>query len=359
MSNIEKLEKRLEKEPSSLLFVQLAEEYRKIGRLDDAISVCLEGIRYHPNYWSAYVLLAKCYFEKQEFDKAREYLEEALTGLPDNIQAISLMADVYEKLELWDKALDKLKILQLLSPNKLTESKIGFIEGKIKKDEIEEPPTVQFSTSLIKEILAKGKETEEEILDKESSKASVSQDEISTFIKEEVERTAEIQSDLFQVKDDIQQENLGEELEESKIKAEEAKPVELISVVASENKTKNVAITEKEIDKVEQEDQDATTEISTQTLGEIYASQGYYDKAIKIYQKIVLAEPNNISAINRLKELLDEFNKINIKANKQYFKEEIIQDTPEKDRIDQKLNERKKRISTLENWLATIRKETK
>lgn len=359
MYNIEKLEKKLEKDPSSLLFVQLAEEYRKIGRLDDAISVCLDGIRYHPKYWSAYVLLAKCYFEKGEYQKAREYLEEALAGSPDNIQAISLMADIYEKLEIWDKALDKLRVLQLLSPNKLTEGKISFIEGKIKNEEIEEQPTVEFSMSLIKETLAKGKKPEEGVLEKEASETLASQDQTGTFIKEEDEEADAMQPELLQKEDIAKEENLSEQLEESKIETERAEPAELISVVSFDEITQSEAIAEKETDKMQQEDKDSTTEISTQTLGEIYASQGCYDKAIKIYQKIVLAEPNNVSAINRLKELLNEFNKINIQANKQYFKEETVQDILDKDRIDQKLNERKKRISTLENWLATIRKEKK
>ena len=55
----EKLQKKLEKEPNSLIFTQLAEEYRKEGLLQEALRVCQDGLRRHPNYWSARVVLGR------------------------------------------------------------------------------------------------------------------------------------------------------------------------------------------------------------------------------------------------------------------------------------------------------------
>jgi len=349
MSNIERLEKKLEKEPSSIAFAQLAEEYRKVGRIDDAIKTCLEGLKYHPNYWTAYVLLAKCYFEKEEYDKARQYLEDALAGAPDNIHAISLITEVYEKLNMWDKALDKLRILQLLSPTPQTEEKIKRIEGKIKSEEAQEAPTIQFSMSLIKEMISEKKAN----LD-----STLTQDE-TTEKMNNTKRLDQLEAhELLQVEPQIKEKEADQKQEEISMPEEKPyamaeKPVELVSLVEQETTTTELSKEEKETE------DDITEEISTQTLGEIYASQGCYEKAIKIYQKIILAEPNNIAAINRLKELLDEFNKINVRSNKQFFKEEISQNLPESDKIAQKSDERRKRISTLESWLSTIRKEKK
>jgi hypothetical protein len=44
MEEIEKLRMRVEKDPNSRLFLPLAEEYRKTGMLDEAISVILSGL---------------------------------------------------------------------------------------------------------------------------------------------------------------------------------------------------------------------------------------------------------------------------------------------------------------------------
>ena len=56
---IEELRKRLEKEPASRLFAQLAEELRKEGELAEAIRVCREGLQKHPNYPSARMTLGR------------------------------------------------------------------------------------------------------------------------------------------------------------------------------------------------------------------------------------------------------------------------------------------------------------
>ncbi len=348
MIEIDKLEKKLEKDPSSIVFVQLAEEYRKMGRIDDAINVCIEGIKHHPNYWTAYILLAKCYFEKEEYEKSKEYLEQALSGSPDNIQAISLIAETYEKLNIWDKALDKYRILQLLSPNQETENKIKFIEEKIEYKKIEETPTVQFSMSLIKETLSEGKKSDN-LQESKEVKDNVLTNDTGQIIKEKIEEVEEEKFAEYN-KNEIQ---LKVDAKENK------KPIEFLSFIQQDDLKEKKLQLEKEKEKYEIEDKEITTEISTQTLGEIYASQGCYEKAIKIYQKIILVEPNNIAAINRLRELIEEFNKINIRTNKQFFKEESIQEDYQKGKLDQKTDERRKRISTLESWLSTIRKEKK
>lgn len=62
---IEKLKEKVEKDPLSKLFVPLAEEYRKIGMLDEAVSVLLKGLENQPNYMTARVALGKIYLEKR------------------------------------------------------------------------------------------------------------------------------------------------------------------------------------------------------------------------------------------------------------------------------------------------------
>ena len=57
--SIEKLLKKLEKEPNPLLYLQLAEEYRKEGLYQEALKTCQDGLQRHPNYWSARVSMGR------------------------------------------------------------------------------------------------------------------------------------------------------------------------------------------------------------------------------------------------------------------------------------------------------------
>ena len=61
---IEKYHEKWRKDPTSRVFAQLADAYRKTGMLDEAIEVCVEGLKVHPSYNSARVVLGRAYLEK-------------------------------------------------------------------------------------------------------------------------------------------------------------------------------------------------------------------------------------------------------------------------------------------------------
>ena len=71
LKDIEKLKERVDKDPNSKLFVPLAEEYKKEGMIEEAISVLLNGIERQPGYMSARVSLGKIYLEKGMMKEAR------------------------------------------------------------------------------------------------------------------------------------------------------------------------------------------------------------------------------------------------------------------------------------------------
>ena len=54
---ISKCNKLLDANPNSQIFAALAEAYRKKGELDQAFRVCQSGLRIHPNYGSAHMVM--------------------------------------------------------------------------------------------------------------------------------------------------------------------------------------------------------------------------------------------------------------------------------------------------------------
>ena len=84
---IEDLRRRLEKDPASRVFAQLAEELRKEGELEEAIRVSRAGLEKHPFYPSARMTLGRALLDSGDLNAARAEFESVLQGAPDNLLA--------------------------------------------------------------------------------------------------------------------------------------------------------------------------------------------------------------------------------------------------------------------------------
>jgi tetratricopeptide (TPR) repeat protein len=94
---IEALKKRIQKDPGSIAFAQLAEEYRRAGRYQESIEVCRAGLARHPTYVSARVTLGRALLEVGDVESAERELSEVLRVAPDNLSAIRGLADVHRQ----------------------------------------------------------------------------------------------------------------------------------------------------------------------------------------------------------------------------------------------------------------------
>jgi tetratricopeptide (TPR) repeat protein len=94
---IDELRRRLDKDPSSIAFAQLAEEYRRMGEYVEAVKICRDGLQRHPGYLSAQVTLGRALVELKNFDDARTELEAVLKVAPDNLAAIRALADIHQQ----------------------------------------------------------------------------------------------------------------------------------------------------------------------------------------------------------------------------------------------------------------------
>lgn len=95
---IEELRRRVLADPASIAFAALAEEFRRVGRYDEAIETCRTGLQRHPAYLSARVTLGRALIETGDYDGAREQLETVLRSAPENLAAIRGIAQIDERL---------------------------------------------------------------------------------------------------------------------------------------------------------------------------------------------------------------------------------------------------------------------
>jgi tetratricopeptide (TPR) repeat protein len=94
-AHIRELVKRVEREPGSRFFVPLADEYRKAGRLADAIKTLEGGLTVHIGYVAARIALARAYLEAGRIDDSISAFSKALSDDPSNLVAAKALGDLH------------------------------------------------------------------------------------------------------------------------------------------------------------------------------------------------------------------------------------------------------------------------
>ena len=94
---IEDLRRRIERDPASIAFAQLAEEHRRAGDCEEAVKVCEAGLAQHPAYLSARVTLGRALFQLGRLDEARAEFQRVLDAAPDNLIAVGKLAEIHQR----------------------------------------------------------------------------------------------------------------------------------------------------------------------------------------------------------------------------------------------------------------------
>ncbi len=88
------LERRMRADPSSVAFANLAEQYRRAGRFEDAIITCRSGLTHHPGYVSARVTLGRALVAIGDLQSAEVELNDVQADAPDNLAAREGLAEL-------------------------------------------------------------------------------------------------------------------------------------------------------------------------------------------------------------------------------------------------------------------------
>ena len=150
-ARIRDLKRRLELEPSSRLFVALAEEYRKSGRLADALSTLQKGLLAHPNYLSAHVALGRAYLEAGQITEAIATFSKVLSADPGNLVSAKSLADIFLSRGDGVEAIKKYKLYRALSGDRSVDDIIERLEVELapppppaSKEDVPPPPPPTF-----------------------------------------------------------------------------------------------------------------------------------------------------------------------------------------------------------------------
>jgi tetratricopeptide (TPR) repeat protein len=131
-SRIDDLRRRLDRDPGSRLFAQLAEEHRKAGEHAEAIRVARAGLAQHSAYASARLTLGRALLDSGDAAGARVELETALREAPDNILASRFLGQALEALgELGPALLQLQKTLKMAPGDRQLESQIVSLQTRL------------------------------------------------------------------------------------------------------------------------------------------------------------------------------------------------------------------------------------
>jgi tetratricopeptide (TPR) repeat protein len=116
-AELARLRSRYDANPGGRVFAPLADCYRKLGRLDEALDVCLEGLDEHPGYTTAHVIRGKIHRDRQEPDAAFMAFEQVVELDDQNLLARRECAMLAEQLGHVRKAYEHWNRLLAADPN--------------------------------------------------------------------------------------------------------------------------------------------------------------------------------------------------------------------------------------------------
>lgn len=144
---IAKCEKILQTDPNSQIFAALAEAHRRKGDLETAFRVCHDGLKVHPDYGSAHVVMAKVNLDQNQYDWAEAEAMKA-ARIDGHIRSVDLLlAEIHIYKGEFEKAIKLLKRLLASDSNNVQIRSLLALAWKIPAEQEKLVPGNQsFST---------------------------------------------------------------------------------------------------------------------------------------------------------------------------------------------------------------------
>ncbi len=357
--NLAELEKQVREDPKMRRFYDLALEYQKSGKLDEALALCERGLERNPNQWQGRLLLAQLYAGRDRLDDAKTMAERVLMVQPENVGANHLIADIYFTQGNSEDALRHYRIVQLFEPGRTqVEERIRVIErgedpaAGVGAGAASAPSQVPPLNSVDTEVArnSQGAQPPEETDPSETTRM-VAQGAPENASEGQEAAPVDDSSDVWDMPDEIEDDPLalgGGELDEAGFLEPEEISVEAADEPIETDRMETIPpelapdAVEEPWDGAERAEEATDPSLSTLTLAELYEKQGYPEKAIEIYQRILLKEPDNESVRDKIGQLMTGMAGAEPEGPS-------VQDEDVQKAI------RKRRVETLEGWLRRIR----
>jgi len=306
-ADIKKYEDILAKDPRSYCFAPLSELYRKLGLLDDAVSVAKQGIETHPEYVGGFMALGRALSEQGNRDEAKASLEKVVLATPENLLAQRILSQIYQEEGNLSAAERALQLLVTFNPED-TESSLAL---KVLQRSMQSSRDTNINSPSALNMLddAGGAEASGDayLVDAEQTSSSIVLDD--TYI--------------FADQDDSH------------------------AMSGSSEDTLPVGETS--------ESESGILPLATVTLAELYEGQGFYERALEVYTDLLNKDPESPTLKERVADLSNRLGKVESGLNLAAFSTDLPGDDsgyllPNDQGCDEKI------LDSLGLWLDAIRR---
>lgn len=312
-SEIAKLTERISKDPKSKLFVPLAEEYKKAGDVEMSIHVLQEGLKNNPSYVTARSFLGRLLVENGDLSAAQKEFEEVVKAIPDNLMAHRKLGDIYV---LQDRASEAVKhyktVLSLNAKDPETALLLSELEAgrDIKKHLARPKPAAGGDTRKKEAVAAVPAQTGPAAslvkgtgpLSFHAGTTEAAEEVLVVEPLDEPQPEPPVRPQAQGLDQELAENNLGflaETGQEPVITSMEPGDVsgdEVFSFGGPAGGVKKAAGRDRqpvETPSAPRQQEKQADDFTTDTLAELYISQGFYEKAVDIYERMLVDNPNS------------------------------------------------------------------
>lgn len=271
------------KNPRSKVFAPLAESFRKLGMLDDALKILKEGIRNHPNYPLGYIVLAHCYYDQEKYDLTYNTLRPIISLNADNISLQKIFAQACIHLGHLEEALDTYKYLLFMNPRD------KFFAEQVKK--LEDDLMVGHKKISLDQLIKAPD------LPQIAQRETVDDDWVQVNFTDSSPRALEDKSEPSDFSDEWVMKKPG--FDHPILKSEKVPERSLEDDFYADEFEEEHG----NIEEVNSGTINSDSPIVSHTLIDLYCSQQYYDKAIELLQKMIELNPTDEASLKKLDQV--------------------------------------------------------
>ncbi|HEX6790287.1 MAG TPA: tetratricopeptide repeat protein [Candidatus Krumholzibacteria bacterium] len=230
--------------PESHVFAPLADACRKAGMLDEALEICKKGVARSPRYASGHVVLGKCHYDSGRAAEAQASFDHVLELDPKNLVALKYLGIIHAERGDMVRAREYFEHILAMDP--------GDRDIRSRIEDVSQRPAVGRSTRVPPVAAPK-------------PPAVVTPPAPAPVVPPVAETAVPAVAAVEKP-------------------ADEDEPVLLPDVADEEFRGEPITLRDESV---------TPDEIATITLADIYASQGYTTRALRIYREVHRRQPSN------------------------------------------------------------------
>jgi tetratricopeptide (TPR) repeat protein len=248
--------------PRGYVFAPLADACRKAGMIEEALDICARGVGQHPRYPSGYVVQGKCLYDAGRAGDAQAAFDRVLDLDPKNLVALKYLGIIHAERGDSARAREYFEHILALDPDDR--------DIRAWMEDVAHRPAVSRSTKVAEPgpAPAGGAAVVAPRTGEATVSAPAARPEPTDVVSDLLEEAAEVLDD---------------------------EDPSLLPDVADEEFT-GAPITLRDESVI-------SDEIATITLADIYASQGYATRALRIYRDVIRRQPDNAELAARIEKL--------------------------------------------------------